>query len=203
MKKNLKNSAQFSIYNLYVNNRQVIILHGILSMIFGVIALLSPYLTVMSMILIYGAYLIIDGMLYIMTAINREDHKRHWSELMIIGVFNIIIGFIILIAPQFASVGVIAFVWLMISSWMIITGAAKIMTSYRLFQENHADWAVLLSGIFSIILSIIILALTLFNPVISIVLMSWLLGIDALSFGAMLLFSIYQIHRLRTKNPSV
>ena len=62
-------------------NWWLIALRGVLGVIFGVIALLMPITTILALVLLFSAYMIVDGVFAIYAAIRAAQQGESWSIL--------------------------------------------------------------------------------------------------------------------------
>lgn len=114
----------------------VLALRGVAAIVFGLLAWFQPGLTIAVLILLFGGYAIVDGVLGIITALAGRRHNDHWLWLLLWGLSSVAIGIVTFVAP-----GVTAMVLLMfIAIWAIITGVAQIVTAIRLRREMRGEW---------------------------------------------------------------
>lgn len=197
MEKSLSYKSQFPISSLFAYNWWVFALRGTLSIILGCIALFIPYLTILTITLILGAYTIADGVFYIIAGINRIHVGRYWGGLIISGIASIIIGLILLVFPQLSSIGLSTFLWLMISCWVLVTGIFEIIAAFKLRQEDNNVWILVLRGVLSVILGVVTLVLLWANPIISMVALSWVIGLNSLTSGIMLIMFALRLYKIK------
>jgi uncharacterized membrane protein HdeD (DUF308 family) len=165
------------------SNWWVFILRGLFAIIYGFIAMFLPVITVLSITLIFGAYAVIDGMLYIVAGVNKVRQNDHWWSLIIAGLISLSIGVWTLIWPHLASIVLISFIWTMISIWAISTGIFQLSASLRLRQEIRNEIFLTLSGILSIVLGIGLMLFLWVEPLASIVVVGSMIGINAFAYG--------------------
>src|SRR5258706_8898453 len=105
-------------------NWWVLVVRGIAAIIFGILVFLMPGITLEVLVLLLGAYLLVDGVSAVVTAFRR-DHtvtparvSDRWWVLLLEGLMGIIAGILTLIWP-----GITAFVVLyLVAAWAITTG---------------------------------------------------------------------------------
>ncbi|NIQ57357.1 MAG: HdeD family acid-resistance protein, partial [Gemmatimonadetes bacterium] len=76
-------------------NWWAVVLRGVLAIIFGLFALFLPGITLTALVLLFGAYALVDGVFAIVSAI-RGQAGRSWWELAIEGIAGIAAGVIAL-----------------------------------------------------------------------------------------------------------
>jgi uncharacterized membrane protein HdeD (DUF308 family) len=126
-------------------NWWLLLLRGIAAIAFGVLALAWPGLTLLTLILLYGAYALADGVLSIIAAITGSAPAGRWW-LAIVGLVGIAVGALTFMLP-----GMTALILLLtMGGWAIATGIFQIIGAIRLRKEIDNEWLLILSGVISI-----------------------------------------------------
>jgi uncharacterized membrane protein HdeD (DUF308 family) len=147
-------------------------------LLFGLIALILPTSAFWALVLVFGAYALVDGISALATAMTRRNRNgRGWLALE--GIVGIVVGIATFIWPGTTGVALIAFV----AAWAFITGVAKIVLAIRLRHEIRDEWLLALSGVASIIFSGLFIA----TPAAATIALIWTLGIYALFLGGLLI----------------
>lgn len=167
----------------------IYVLRGILAIAFGVLALIWPGVTIGILVLLFGIYVIFEGVLALSAAF-RNRHRRVWWVLLLEGITGIVVGLFAFIWPGLTAVVLLIF----IAIWAILTGILEIGAAIQLRKQFKGEWALLLTGILSILIGLILII----NPGAGIVAIVWLIGIYAIVFGILL-----TILGVRAKNMSV
>jgi uncharacterized membrane protein HdeD (DUF308 family) len=155
----------------------LIVLRGLAGVIFGLFALFSPGATVLSLLLILGAYLMLDGIFGRVSAVIAGRRQERWGLLIAESVVNLLIGFLIIMAP---GIGLTVFM-LVLAGWAIVTGGLMIGSAMN-HKRDGQRW--LIGGGLASVLFGIALALA---PILGGVVLTWWLGLYALVFGAALM----------------
>src|SRR5438105_2283748 len=112
-------------------NWEVLAVRGLLAILFGIIVFLQPGISLEVLVLFLGAYLLIDGISAVITALRHSNATERWWVLLLEGVMGIIAGVLTLIWPQ-----ITAFVVLyVVAAWAITTGIFEIIAAIRLRKE--------------------------------------------------------------------
>ena len=90
-------------------NWGLILLRGILAIIFGVLAFVWPGITLISLVLLYGAFAFMDGILAIAAAIRGGLPAPRWW-LALIGIFGIAAGILTVLWPQITALVLLLFI---------------------------------------------------------------------------------------------
>ena len=127
-------------------NWWAIALRGVAAIIFGVLALLMPAITMAALILLFGVYALVEGIFNVIAAVRGHSGSPRWF-LLLEGVVSIAAGVI-----AFAWPGLTALVLLyVIAAWAIITGVLEIAAAIRLHNRIRGEGWLLLSGILSVV----------------------------------------------------
>lgn len=95
-------------------------LRGLFAIIFGCLALAFPGPTMLSLVLLFSAYMLVDGIAEIISAVRAIHRKTRWGFLIFAGLLNIAVGIGAFFWP---GLTVLAFV-LLVASWAIVTGVS-------------------------------------------------------------------------------
>ena len=160
-------------------NWWVLALRGLCAVIFGILAFIWPGITLGALVLLYGAFALIDGVLSIVAAIfQREGSGRPWWELVLVGLLGIAAGVLTFVWP-----GITALVLLyLIAAWAIVSGIFEIIAAIKLRKEIEGEWWLALTGILSVIFGVMLIA----QPGAGAIAVVWLIGTYALIFGIFL-----------------
>ncbi len=169
---------------ILIGNWGALALRGAFAVLFALIAIFWPGITAKALIVLFGFYVLADGILALAAGLRAAHRHRRSGPLLLEGAFNIAIGFIILGWPGAALVALIY----LLALWAIITGVALVAAGLALIRLS-GEWLLLLSGVLSILFGLILFA----QPAAGIVALAWWLGIYALVFGIMLLSVAFRI----------
>jgi uncharacterized membrane protein HdeD (DUF308 family) len=161
------------------NNWWALALRGVAALIFGLAAILVPDITLLGLVMLFGAYAIVDGIFAIIAAFSTSRESARWWMLPVEGVFGIAAGALAFLLP-----GITALVLLyLIAFWAIVTGIFEIAAAIRLRKEITGEWMMAVSGAASILFGLLLI---LFPGVGALAVVMWI-GAYALIFGALLL----------------
>ena len=161
-------------------------LRGAIAILFGLAALLRPDIALEALILLFGAYALVDGVFAIVGIFGGTRGGTPRWLLLIEGIAGILAGIIAFVLP-----GLTALVLLyLISAWAIVTGIFEIATAIRLRQEIRGEWALIIGGALSVLFGVILIVVSPFAAILSLV---WLIGIYAVAFGIMILITAFSV----------
>src|SRR5947209_5872433 len=151
------------------------VIRGIAAIVFGVIAFAYPGLTVAVLVLLFGAWVLVDGVFRVIGAIGHRASDKEWGFDLIIGIVGIIIGFLTFHAPQITALALIIY----IAAWALMIGATEIALAIKLRREIKGEWFLILMGLVSIVFAVMLL----WNPLPGALALVWLIGSYAIVFG--------------------
>src|SRR5680860_488899 len=160
-------------------------LRGLLGILFGLICLLTPGVAVEVFVILFAAYMLVDGVFAIASGIKAARNGERWGLLILEGIVDIGAGAIAFLWPAITTV---AFV-ILIAVWAIISGALMLTAALGL-KLDHGRWWLALGGIASVIFGIVLLV----APVVGAVVLTWWVGAYAIVFGVVLLVLAFQLH---------
>ncbi len=153
----------------------VVALRGLLGIAFGLLALVYPGVTLVSLVLVFGAYAFVDGVFAIGSAFGHGGREAVWYVLD--GILGIAAGIVTFLYPNITAQALVYLVGL----WAILTGIFEVVAGFELPLAR--DWLLALAGAASIIFGVLVF----FNPGSGALAIVWLIGAYALVFGATLL----------------
>src|ERR1700724_2103921 len=165
-----------------VKNWGLFTLRGVAGIIFGCLALIFPGLTMLSLVIFFSAYMLLDGVAGIISAVRAIRRKEdRWGLLIFEGLLNIVVGIAAFLWP---SLTVVVFVW-MIAAWAVVSGGLMTAAGFQL-NIDHGRWWLVLGGLLSLAYGVLLII----TPLIGAIVLTWWLGAYALVFGvALVVFS--------------
>lgn len=165
-------------------NWWLLTLKGILAIVFGIFALVMPGTTLITLMIYFGIVIILGGLFLISGALSHKNHNRVWTNWMYEGMFDIVIGAVMVFFPK---VAIDLFV-IILAIWAISVGFSQLFNAMSAHKENKSRWMMLLNALIVIIFSIVLFI----NPFEGAVTVTYLVGIFAIIFG--LFITLYSIN---------
>ncbi|GCF08707.1 HdeD family acid-resistance protein [Dictyobacter arantiisoli] len=157
-----------------------LLVRGVLAIIFGIIVLAIPGIALLALIIVFGAYALIDGVMAVVAAIQERDVLPRWKWLLVEGVVSIILGIVAFVWP-----GETALILLyIVAAWAIITGVIEVGAAF-----TTRNWMIGVAGLLSIIFGILLYA----RPGAGLLSLLWLLGVYAIVFGILFIVHAFQM----------
>jgi len=153
------------------------LLRGIAAIIFGVLAFIWPGITLVTLVLFWGAFVMVDGVLALAHAIMGGNMGSRWW-LALIGVLGLVVGLLTFMAP---GVTALVLLWF-IAAWAIVLGVFQVIGAIRLRKEIDNEWTLVLGGVLSVLFGLVLLV----APGAGAVALIWVIGAYAIVFGVLL-----------------
>ena len=156
------------------------VIRGIAAIVFGIIAFVYPGLTIATLVLFFGAWVLIDGIFRIVGAIGHRASDSDWGWQLVIGLLGIVVGLLTFHAPQITALALVIYV----AAWALMIGASEIAAAVKLRREIKGEWFLILMGLASIVFAILLL----WNPVAGAAAVIWLIAWYAVVLGVLAIF---------------
>jgi uncharacterized membrane protein HdeD (DUF308 family) len=163
-------------------------LRGILAIIFGLICLLTPGIAVGAFVIVFAAYMFVDGVFAIISGLRAARSGESWGLLILEGVVDLGAGVVAILWP---AITLVALVWI-VAIWAILSGALMLAAAFSL-NLDYGRWWLALGGIASIIFGILLII----EPLIGAVVLTLWIGAYAVVFGVLLLVLGFQLNSKR------
>lgn len=157
-------------------------IRGIVAIFFGLLCFILPGMALLTLICMYGIFVLADGILRIIAAFRRSgSRQRPWWALLIGGVLSITAGLIAFFSPGMTAIALLY----LIAAWALVTGCFEIVAAIRLRKQIDNEWILVLSGVVSILFGAVLLIF----PGAGALAMVWWIGIYA-TISGMLMISL-------------
>jgi uncharacterized membrane protein HdeD (DUF308 family) len=177
-------------------NWWVVLLRGLVGILFGLAVLFAPEISLTVLVLLFGAFAFVDGILALASAIRRRGSTDRWWVLVLQGLAGIAVGIATAIWPDITA---LALVYL-IAAWALITGGLEIAAAIRLRKIITREWLLALAGIASVALGIVLI---LFPGPGALALVIWI-GAFALVYGTLLTVLAFRLRSwFRARTPQI
>ncbi len=160
-------------------------LRGVIAILFGLAALLRPGLALEALILLFGAYALVDGVFSVVGVFGGTRSGTPRWVLLVEGVAGILAGLVAFLLPGLTALALLY----LIAAWAVVTGVFEIATALRLRREIRGEWAMIAGGALSVLFGLVLAVL----PGVGILSLIWLIGVYAVAFGILLLVAAYRV----------
>ena len=145
-------SVRHTTLHALAENWWLFLLRGLCAIVFGMLAFVWPRATLLTLVLLYGAFALVDGVAAILAAIKDGEMTSRWW-LAVLGAFSIAAGGLTLYWPVLTALVLLLF----IAFWGIATGIVQIIGGIRLRKEIDGEWLLIVGGVLSILFGLLLL----------------------------------------------
>ena len=171
-------------------NWWAIALRGVAGIIFGILALLMPAITIRALILLFGVYAVVEGIFAVIAAVSGHSGAPRWL-LFLEGIVGIAAGIVAFVWPALTAL-VLLYV---IAAWAIVTGVFEIAAAIQLRKEIEGEIWLGLAGLASIFFGLALFA----RPGAGALAVVWIIGAYAIVFGALLVALGFRVKALKAQ----
>lgn len=165
------------------------VIRGIAAIAFGIIAFTHPVMAVATLVLFFGAWVLVDGIFRVAGAISHRASDSDWGFNLIVGILGIIIGLLTFHAPAITALALVIY----IAAWAFMTGATEIALAIKLRREIKGEWFLILMGLLSIVFAVFLL----WNPLAGAATLIWIIAWYAVIFGIVAIIFGFRLRGLR------
>jgi uncharacterized membrane protein HdeD (DUF308 family) len=170
------------------------VIRGAAGIVFGIIALARPGLALATLVILFGAWLLVDGVFRIVGAMGGRASDPDWGWHLVIGILGIIVGLLTFHSPGITALALVIY----IAAWALMVGVAEIALAVKLRREMKGEWFLILMGLISVVFAVLLL----WNPVAGAGALIWLIAWYAVVFGVLAMIFGFRLRSLRRVVPS-
>jgi uncharacterized membrane protein HdeD (DUF308 family) len=137
---------------LLVTSWWSLVLRGIIAIIAGLVTFVLPGITFAVLVILFGAYALLDGILNIVGAWRAAERHERWVALLLEGFVGIGAAAVTALWPAITALALV----IIIAAWALVTGALELAAAVRLRKYITGEWLLALSGIASIIFGLLL-----------------------------------------------
>jgi uncharacterized membrane protein HdeD (DUF308 family) len=156
-----------------------LVLRGLLAIVLGVIAFSMPGITIGALVILFGAYALVDGIVAIIGAYRASKAHERWGILLFEGLAGIIVAAATVMWPGITALTLVLF----IGAWAFTTGIIEIVAAIKLRKYVAGEWLLLVSGLASVVFGLLVVIL----PLAGAIAIALTFGVYALTFGVLLI----------------
>jgi uncharacterized membrane protein HdeD (DUF308 family) len=166
----------------------IFLLRGAAAIVFGIMAFAWPALTLAVLVILFGAYVLVDGVFGLVDAVRHRDRLGRVWPLVLESVLGIVVGLLTLLAP-----GVTALVlWMFIAAWAVVGGLLRIVLAFQIRREITGEWFLIAGGLLSILFGGLLIGL----PQAGLITLVWIIGFYAVAFGVLFVLLAFRLRKL-------
>jgi len=166
-------------------NWWLLALRGLVAVLFGVLAFMWPGATLITLVWLFGAFALVNGILSLVLAAKTPKGYPKVGSLIFGGLLGILAGLLAFVMPGITALGLL----ILIAAWAIVTGIMELVAAVRLRKIINNEWLLVLAGIASVVFGVILL----FQPAAGALALIWLIGAWAFVFGILLMILAFRM----------
>ena len=176
-----------TLLHALADNWWLFLIRGIAAILFGILALAWPGVTLVTLVLLYGAFVLVDGVSALVAAIMGRTSKAPRWWLAIVGLLGIAAGILTFVWPDITALILLLF----IAGWSVAIGVFQIIGAVRLRKQIDNEWWLILSGALSVLFGVALFLM----PGAGALALIWLIAIYAILFGVVTLAFAFRLRR--------
>jgi uncharacterized membrane protein HdeD (DUF308 family) len=151
-------------------------IRGGAAVLFGLLALAWPALTLLVLVLLFAVYTLTVGSLAVIASLKTRDEQGWWLVLLL-GLASITIGIVALLYPRMTAVVLV----LVMGAGALITGVIETWIAVRLRKEIRNEWFLGTAGAISILFG----AFVLLSPGAGALALVWVIALQSIATGVL------------------
>jgi len=180
----LKTGDVATVVHTFRLNWWLLALRGLVAVLFGVLAFMWPGATLITLVWLFGAFALVNGILSLVLAAKTKGYPKVGS-LIFGGLLGILAGLLAFVMPGITALGLL----ILIAAWAIVTGIMELVAAVRLRKIINNEWLLVLAGIASVVFGILLL----FQPAAGALVLIWWIGAWALLSGIVLMILAFRM----------
>jgi uncharacterized membrane protein HdeD (DUF308 family) len=166
----------------------VAVVRGVIAILFGVLAFTLPMQTLAALVLVFGAFALVDGVFTVAAAISGRKMTPDWWIMLLQGLVGIGVGMLTWFNPAITAVVLLVY----IAFWAVFVGVLQLFAAVKLRHEIVGEWWLALGGILGVAFGLLLL----WRPAAGALTVLWLIATFAIVWGVVLMIGGFGVHRL-------
>jgi uncharacterized membrane protein HdeD (DUF308 family) len=165
----------------------LVLLRGVAAVILGLLAWSIPGITLEVVVLLFGAYAIVDGIMAIVHSFSQEGGQHRWS-LLLMGLLGCLAGVITFGWPGITALALL----FVIAFWAILTGVLEVVAAFGIAVSTGSRWLLGLAGVASAAFGVLLVV----QPGTGLLTIVWLLGFYGVFYGILTIIGSFKLRNL-------
>ena len=180
------------LLDVLARNWWVFAARGLAAIVFGVLALVWPALTLTILIFLFAVYAIVDGsaLLFGIGRPRMQAMRRNWS-LAVVGLLGIIAGIVAFVLPGVTALSLLY----VVAAWSIVMGIFQIIAAIDMRRQIDNEWWLILGGVLAVLFG----AYLAIFPGDGLLTLVWLVGFWAIVFGFLNFMLSWRLRALQSQ----
>ncbi|MEY2488836.1 MAG: hypothetical protein QOC70_778 [Verrucomicrobiota bacterium] len=177
-----------SVAETFRRNWWLLALRGLAAVIFGLLAFAWPGITLLTLIWLFGAFALVNGILSLVLATKAPKGYPRFGSLILGGLLGILAGLLTFVMPGITALGLL----ILIAAWALVTGILEIVAAITLRKAITGEWILIVTGLASVAFGILLIL----QPAAGALVMVFWIGAYALVFGILLIVLAFKMRSL-------
>jgi uncharacterized membrane protein HdeD (DUF308 family) len=160
-------------------NWGALVIRALAGIIFGMLALTWPGITLVALVFLFAGYSLVDGVASLIGAVRAMEQHDRWGVLVLEGIVGIAAAVVTVAWPGIRALALVY----VIAAWAIITGLLEITAAIRLRRHITGERLLILGGIASLIFGFLLMI----APLAGSLVIALSVGAYSLGFGVVLI----------------
>jgi uncharacterized membrane protein HdeD (DUF308 family) len=184
MNETLKTNDAATVVHTFKLNWWLLALRGLVAVLFGMLAFMWPAATLITLVWLFGAFALVNGVLSLVLATKTKGYPKVGS-LILGGLLGILAGLLAFVMPGITALGLL----ILIAAWAIATGIMELVAAVRLRKIINNEWLLVLAGIASVLFGILLLL----RPAVGALALIWWIGAWAIVSGILFMILAFRM----------
>ncbi len=184
------NGIEKNLATIMTRSWWALLLRGIAAIAFGLLTWILPGISLQTLVLLFGAYSLADGILGVSSGIAGRKEHDDWWVMLLGGLAGIGIGLITFLSPGLTATVLLFY----IAIWAIATGILQVVAAIRLRKVVRNEWMLVVGGIASLIFGVLLIV----QPGAGVLALLSLIAAYAIVFGILLVMLAFKARRFAT-----
>ena len=164
--------------DVLARNWWALVLRGIFAILFGLVAFFIPGAALFALVILFGAYSLVDGVLAVVAAVRAAQSHTRWMSFALEGLVGILVGLVTFFWPHITALALVY----VIAFWAIVTGVLELVAAVQLRKHIKNEWLLIIGGVLSLVFG----AWIAFEPGGGALAIVWIIAWYAILFGVLL-----------------
>jgi uncharacterized membrane protein HdeD (DUF308 family) len=178
--------------DFFVRTWWAMALRGLVGILFGILALAWPALTLITLVALFAAYALLAGIASVAGALRHKHSGEEWWGALLLGAVSIGAGVIAVLNPALSALVLV----LVMGANALVAGVIDILAAIRLREDVRHAWLLALAGLVSVAFG----AFVFLRPGAGALALVWMVSLCATLSGALLLALALRM-RLHARAP--
>jgi uncharacterized membrane protein HdeD (DUF308 family) len=175
--------------NEIARNWWMVALRGAFAILFGLLTIAWPQLTVVVLVALFGAWALLDGISAFLAAWRSAEAKQTWWPFLVTGVLGVGAAIVTWVWPQITALSLLY----VIAVWAIASGVLQIAAAIRMRKVITNEFWLALAGIGGVVFGLLVLVF----PGAGAIAIAWAIGWYAILFGVLLVLLGFRLRSMR------